>query len=89
MMTERDSTTDSPPSLLSETRTAKTPPSGNRKTGLSLSLALAIHGALIFFLVVGINWKTSEPAAVSAELWTPPPEPVPPAPPPKPEPPPP
>jgi len=89
MTTESDSTTQSTPSLLSEARSAKPPPAGGRKTGLSLSLALAIHGALIFFLVVGINWKTSEPAAVSAELWTPPPEPAPPTPPPKPEPPPP
>lgn len=65
----------------------------------SFALAVLMHGLLAALLLVGIKWRTSEePAAVSAELWTPPPvaqvEPKPqprpePKPEPKPEPPPP
>lgn len=80
------------PSIESEARERPSPSAAPQKNGLSIVLALAIHGLLLIFLVVGINWKNSEPAAVSAELWTPPPEPPPPRPPeppPKPEPPPP
>jgi colicin import membrane protein len=90
---ERDPSAQKPGEMLqlrSDERSAVAPPSSSRKTGISLALAIAVHGALILFLVVGISWKSSEPAAVSAELWTPPPEPPapvnPPPPAPKPEP---
>ncbi|MDP1789439.1 MAG: cell envelope integrity protein TolA [Methylibium sp.] len=60
-------------------------------------LALIAHGLLVLGLSLSVNWRTSEPAGVEAELWAAvpqiaapravPPEPTPtPTPPPKPEP---
>lgn len=67
--------------ITSETRERVTPSAAPHKGGLSIALALAIHGLLLLFLVVGIQWKSTEPTSVSAELFTPPPEPPPPRPP--------
>jgi len=61
--------------------------------GPSALLALAVHGALIVMLVVGVHWQSRAPEVVAVELWRAAPEPapapeppkaVPPAPPPKP-----
>ncbi len=55
-------------------------PAGPPKRGgrwKSISLALAVHLALVAMLVVGIRWKTSPPPALQAELFTPPPKPLP------------
>lgn len=65
----------------------------------SLALAAAMHAGLFFFLWVGVQWQSTEPVAVEAEVWdmsvqtaAPPPppapevEPTPPAPAPKPAP---
>lgn len=65
--------------------------------GRGALLAIAAHVGLIIALAIGVNWRASEPAGVSAELWAqvpqaaapkveaPAPEPKPePAPPPKP-----
>ncbi|MFZ4876905.1 cell envelope integrity protein TolA [Janthinobacterium sp. Mn2066] len=35
----------------------------------SLGLALAMHLGLLFFLWVGVNWQSTEPVAVEAEVW--------------------
>lgn len=57
--------------------------------GRGLLLAVLVHLALVGALMLGINWKTSEPDAVEAELWAAVPQaaaPAPPAPQPRPEP---
>ena len=63
--------------------------------GRGLVLAVLIHLVLVGALTLGVNWKSSEPDAVEAELWASVPqaaapaqaaEPEPPAPPPKPQP---
>ncbi len=47
-------------------------------------LSLAVHGALLAALMLGVHWQSRAPDVVSVELWRPPPEPVAqPAPPPK------
>jgi colicin import membrane protein len=65
--------------------------------GRGALLAIAAHVGLIVALAIGVNWRASEPAGVSAELWaqvpqaaapkveapTPEPKPEPPPPPPK------
>jgi colicin import membrane protein len=61
--------------------------------GPSALLALAVHGALIVMLVVGVHWQSRAPDVVTVELWRAAPEPAPapeppkaapPAPPPRP-----
>lgn len=67
--------------------------------GRGFAMAMVAHVLLVIALTVGVNWRSSEPAGVEAELWaavpqlaappaaTPPPEPPKPQPPqPKPEP---
>ncbi len=76
------------------------PPSPDAR-GRGLAIALGMHAALIGALALGVNWKSSAPDAVEAELWaavpqaaapppapapTPTPAPVPPPPPPPPAP---
>ncbi|GIX23422.1 MAG: hypothetical protein KatS3mg122_0653 [Caldimonas sp.] len=64
------------------------PPSPDAR-GRGLAIALGMHAALIGALALGVNWKSSAPEAVEAELWAalpqaaaPPPAPTPaPAPP--------
>ncbi|WKB52405.1 cell envelope integrity protein TolA [Eleftheria terrae] len=63
------------------------------RRGSGLLLALVMHGLLIGGLALGLNWRSSEPAAVEAELWAavpqaaaPAPEPPPPPPDTRPEP---
>lgn len=34
-----------------------------------LVLALAIHGLLLIAIAIGVNWRSSEPEGVEAELW--------------------
>ncbi len=74
------------------------PPKG---MGRGLGLALLVHGGLIAAIAIGVAWRSREPDAISAELWsavpqaaapraespTPAPTPPPPAPPPPPPPP--
>ncbi len=43
------------------------PPQG---TGPGLVLALLAHALLVAALAFGVNWRTSEPQAVVAELWS-------------------
>src|SRR5690606_19579124 len=40
-----------------------------RGMGPGLVIALAIHVLLVIALAIGVNWRSSEPAAVEAELW--------------------
>ncbi len=68
--------------------------------GRGLWLAILVHVGLLIAIAVGVNWRSHEPEAVSAELWsavpqtaapravepTPAPTPEPPPPPPKPAP---
>lgn len=74
------------------------PPSPDAR-GRGLAIALGMHAALIGALALGVNWKSSAPEAVEAELWAavpqaaapppapaPAPAPTPPAPPPAPAP---
>jgi colicin import membrane protein len=37
--------------------------------GRGLSLALLVHAGLIVAIAFGVNWRTSDPAGVEAELW--------------------
>lgn len=39
------------------------------KRGRGLLLALGMHAVLIIGLTIGVNWKSSAPDAVEAELW--------------------
>jgi colicin import membrane protein len=41
-----------------------------QRTGPALSLALLAHVLLIAALAFGVNWHTSEPTTVAAELWS-------------------
>ncbi len=70
-------------------------PPSNERYGIGATLAVIAHVLLIVALAVGLHWRNSPPAAVSAELWSalpqvaaPPPsaEPAKPAPPPPPAP---
>ena len=76
-------------------------PRRNDGLGRGLMLAIAVHIGLVIALAFGVHWKSREPEASSAELWSavpqmaapravePEPPPPPPPPQPKPEPPPP
>ena len=37
----------------------------------ALILTIAMHLLLVLFLIISVNWKNSEPAAMQAEIWTP------------------
>ncbi len=37
--------------------------------GRGLALAVAVHALLVAGLAVGVNWRTSNPTAMQAELW--------------------
>ncbi len=37
----------------------------------ALILTIGMHLLLVLFLIISINWKNSEPAAMQAEIWTP------------------
>jgi colicin import membrane protein len=39
-------------------------------SGPGLALALLVHGGLIVALTFSVSWKASEPAGVTAELWS-------------------
>ena len=56
------------------------------KRGQGLLLALGMHAVLIIGLTIGVNWKSSAPDAVEAELWAAVPQAAAPAPPPPPPP---
>lgn len=43
------------------------PPGG---LGRGATLALLVHAGLLVALALGLNWRASEPAGVSAELWS-------------------
>jgi colicin import membrane protein len=45
-------------------------PRSAQRTGPALGLALFAHALLIAALAFGVNWNTSEPTAVAAELWS-------------------
>ncbi|PPE71616.1 cell envelope integrity protein TolA [Caldimonas thermodepolymerans] len=57
------------------------------RRGRGLLLALLMHALLVLGLALGVNWKSSEPDAVEAELWAAVPQAAAPAPPPPPPPP--
>ena len=42
------------------------PPGG---MGRGLVLALLVHGLLVAGLAIGVNWRTSSPTPLQAELW--------------------
>jgi colicin import membrane protein len=74
------------------------PPADHTGEKAGLTVSLVAHLALVVFFVVGLNWKTEEPAAFEAVLWSelpasrpvaveqPKPEPVPEPEPPRPQP---
>lgn len=35
----------------------------------SLTMAIAMHAGLLFFLWIGVRWQNTEPVAVEAEVW--------------------
>lgn len=37
----------------------------------ALIYTIAMHLLLVLFLIISVNWKNSEPAAMQAEMWTP------------------
>lgn len=37
----------------------------------ALIYTVAMHLLLVLFLIISVNWKNSEPAAMQAEIWTP------------------
>ena len=41
-----------------------------QRNGPALGLALCAHVLLIAALAFGVNWHTSEPTTVAAELWS-------------------
>jgi len=45
-------------------------PRSAQRTGPALSLALFAHALLIAALAFGVNWRTSEPTSIAAELWS-------------------
>ena len=45
-------------------------PRSAQRTGPALGLALFAHALLIAALAFGVNWRTSEPTTVAAELWS-------------------
>ena len=45
-------------------------PRSAQRTGPALGLALFAHALLIAALAFGVNWRTSEPTSVAAELWS-------------------
>lgn len=61
------------------------PPAPDRR-GRGLLLALLMHVLLVAGLAIGVNWKSSEPDAVEAELWAAVPQAAAPAPEPEPPP---
>jgi colicin import membrane protein len=61
------------------------PPSPDAR-GRGLAIALGLHAALIGALALGVNWKSSAPEAVEAELWAAVPQAAAPPPPPTPAP---
>lgn len=87
--------------MVALTRDEQLMPPRPKGMGRGFAMAVVAHVLLVVALTVGVNWRSSEPAGVEAELWaavpqlaappaaTPPPEPPkpePPKPPPKPEP---
>ncbi|MDR3409775.1 MAG: TonB family protein [Formivibrio sp.] len=49
----------------------------DERRGISFLLALAMHGLLVLFLYLSVNWSTHRVETVSVELWgSPPPAPV-------------
>lgn len=49
----------------------------DERRGLSFVLALAMHGLLVLFLFLSVQWRTQRVETVSVELWgSPPPAPV-------------
>ena len=44
------------------------PPTADR-LGRGAMFALLVHGLLIVALTIGLNWRSSEPPGVEAELW--------------------
>jgi colicin import membrane protein len=45
-------------------------PRSAQRTGPALGLALFAHALLIAALAFGVNWRTSEPTSIAAELWS-------------------
>ena len=45
-------------------------PRSAQRTGPALGLALFAHALLIVALAFGVNWHTSEPTSIAAELWS-------------------
>jgi colicin import membrane protein len=45
-------------------------PRSAQRTGPALGLALFAHALLIAALAFGVNWHTSEPTSIAAELWS-------------------
>src|SRR3954453_2184855 len=41
-----------------------------QRTGPALGLAFLAHLVLIVALTFGVNWRTSEPTNIAAELWS-------------------
>ena len=41
-----------------------------QRNGPALGLALFAHVLLIAALAFGVNWRTSEPTSIAAELWS-------------------
>ena len=70
---------------LTHSRDDLMPPAPDRR-GRGLLLALLMHVLLVAGLAIGVNWKSSEPDAVEAELWAAVPQAAAPAPEPEPPP---
>ena len=45
-------------------------PRSAQRTGPALGLALFAHALLIAALAFGVNWRSSEPTSIAAELWS-------------------
>jgi colicin import membrane protein len=74
---------ETPPSSFDARRPPRPPGMGR-----GALFALLIHAGLIIAIAFGVNWRSSEPAGTSAELWAAVPQVAAPAPPPEPPPPP-
>ncbi|HEU4851844.1 MAG TPA: cell envelope integrity protein TolA [Telluria sp.] len=46
----------------------KVPPEPSRWS--AMGLAVAVHAGLLFFLWIGVQWQSTEPVAVEAEVWS-------------------
>lgn len=57
-----------PPPLMVPREALRPPSADSPRTGLLMSLLA--HGGLLAALAFGVHWRTEEPAAVSAELWS-------------------